>query len=287
MQNRLSFLLWFARNDMFRSGQSRFITRLVVINIALLIAFSLGLFGSIKGHWTIQNKRLAKESDLLSVYFGHPFDVKYSSEEIKTIEDKLLAKMEFPKRVVGCFPFDEVRFPFFTKPGKDGKEFSRDSSRGRTFKAGDPLFDSLDLRPGGRKLHADEGLVVSPELLRDLEFDKEHPPKKLRLKTPDNRVVEVEIIGVTENPLPEKHRFIIPEAYHLKLLTENPDPKINEFATGFLPRNWPPDLLGKLPDSVIQALNTYDLDGPFEQYQGDDTYWRFRSKTGELVLVSD
>ncbi|MCC7419778.1 MAG: ABC transporter permease [Planctomycetaceae bacterium] len=160
-----------------------------------------------------------------------------------------------------CFPFSETEFVWIHQ---DGRSVRR--STGRTILPDDPMLQSRELRSGKRDFLPDgtDGIVAAAGLLQSLGYDPDNPPASIDLEPPRGGGRRpVALLGVTKEPPPLDHLFVMSDGFERRLRFEEPNPSLAEIRTPPLPDGWP--ATDQLPESLLSLMSELQLLAPQEE----------------------
>ncbi len=267
------FVLLYAWRDLTDPATSRS-TVVAFATLAAAIAATLGGFGFTFGVEQVSRRRLEVDPFVRTLWTGG-----WSSREM--ITPSVLAKLrETTPAGTRVYPFHNILIEFTRSDG------TAEGFVGRTisFEEGkaDDLFASRPVQPGGRLLHdpADEGIVATPGLLRNLGFDPARPPLHLTGSYRRNQPRRIPILGVTGENLPQHHLFVIGGEYVRELgSTIGSKDGLLAVSTTGLPPEWAEEYHSRIPPRVRDAARIIDsrIDiRPDESLVDGTLFWRLR-----------
>lgn len=202
----LRLMLRYARRDLL-DPTARRSTVVVFGTITLALAAVIGGFGFTFGADRVSRQRLDKDPFARTLWTG-------SRQYAQVITPAVLAELrERCPPGTQLFPIRNLSIVFTKKDGYTERAYGRTVS----LKPGqaDTIFSSRPVRPGGQAITAtnDQGMVATPQLLRDLGYDPAAPPATLDGSYDNGPKQAIPLLGVTEESLPTAHQFLVSEDY--------------------------------------------------------------------------
>jgi hypothetical protein len=136
----------------------------------------------------------------------------------------------------------------------------------------------------------EEGVVVTRKLLKGLHVPAGQSPKTLKVEGPSGRPQEVQVLAVVEQSLPPDDReFAMPEAFYVKLKTQDPNVRTAAIETGPVPQAWlakglPKDLQAILSNEGVQMPPVWR---PVERDGRELDVWMLNSREARTGLRVD
>ncbi len=287
------FAVWFAWQDL-TEKEARPATRVVAISLMLTTAAAavcLALPWAVKA---VAQARLAAQPLSQCVW------VSDRSPQLSRVvfDPGTVGRLEAGIRerpggawLRGCYGFCAIELGWaLHAPG--AAQMHTVQKPGRTVAPGDPLHDALsdptflEARSGFPDPQA-EGVIVSRRLLTELGYPDDYaPPSKVIVRSlRTGQPVSLTLVGVTRDPLPLGHGFVITEAEHGRLLDGDNFDDTEAVFSGPVgdfpaPAALPPDVADTLGDGTPNrpgwGLTVYEeRKGPFGEEQ---RVWKLQAK---------
>lgn len=283
-KQRLAFLLWFARQDLF-ARHARRTTRVILSTVAILTGFTLLIYGLALGNEQVRLDRLKRDPLALCLWVeagDGPLGNHLTQDRLDALQAALTRYLPRQGALRGCFPVREANLDWYLET-EDASDRSTNLS-GRTVVPGDPFLKEWPLQAGKPLSEAGErGVIVTESLLQTLGKPTRTPTATLRVRSAAGTPLTVPVVGVSRVPFPHGHLYALTQSYHEELLTEDPTLALERVYTGPLPAGLP---RGKtLPAAVQDVLDELRLTAAAEP-RDDNLVWQLISLEGKPPLTA-
>lgn len=267
------FAAWFARQELFERAALA-TTLAVVASLAFSTAGGVACLALPAVLKAVQSARLADEPQALSltVSDAHPGVGTGTLDPVRraALIAAVAARLPAGVTVRGCPGFyqaDDVEWA--VNPAVAGGQLRTVRKPGRTVAPDDPLHDGLHkLLASGTPFARPNapGVIVTPRLLAELGYPPERPPAAVQVRNVrTGRPVELSVLGVTADPLPLGHRFLMTEAQDA-VLRAGANDEYAAVVSGPAGPNWPrkanryaPDPAQRIPPAVLDVVDGWGL----------------------------
>lgn len=256
LSQRVRFLLWFARRDLFARSVLR-TTLVILITVAALVGFALTALGLARGHERVRLHRLGRHSQIC-LWVGEPaspWSRKFDAASLNDLRAAVPAALPRAEDFRGGFPFLELEILWLTAAPGGAGEAEAHYLTGRTILPDDPLFDNPQSLEWGTPFDTSkrEGVLVTRAMLERLKVPPQTRPQELSFRSKvSGKPVAVPVAGLIRENLALGHQFVLTEEYRRDLLARDPDPPLRAIYTGPVGPGWPSPR--KLREAVQQEL---------------------------------
>ncbi|HYH67383.1 MAG TPA: FtsX-like permease family protein [Urbifossiella sp.] len=259
---RLRFAAWFCGFDL-TERVARPVTVAVVLAVALTTAAATVALAVPAVAAEVRLTRLRQSPLARGVWVYSPTELgdRFTPDRLTRLEAAVRDKA--PGAAFTVSGFHDVDLEFV-----DPTRLKLLQRRGRTVGPADEVLPAVSaaadrpaavpslVRPGGGFVGPDgPGVVLSPTLAKRLGLDPDAPPPlgPVRIQSRQTgRELNWMVVGVTRDPLPLGHDFLLTEAEDARLRSADPDRRRKAVRSGPLPAGWP-EFWGQFPDDAQSA----------------------------------
>ncbi len=238
-RGRLGFALGFCRRDLLEAA-ARPVTLAVIAAVTLATAAACLALALPWITAEIRLRRLAETPWARCIWVSvHPLEEKFTDARLSRLQAAVQEAITAADPGVTVAGFHDVfDLEFFERQGKGSLHCN-----GRTINRSDPLLPALGklLQWGdGFDGPVGPGVILSPLLLERLGWSVKQPPSAIRVRLPlSGRTCTWTVVGVTRDPLPLGHDFLLTEAEDERLRGIDLGSPVNQVWSGPLGPDWP------------------------------------------------